>query len=151
MLSFLLSTSSINSISLDIFCSRASQTMARFNWAQVLLATTSLVYATDSTTTSGQGDGLSASATATSTVGTVGTFTVSGSTGTYAIPATLPASVDIGPNLLPNVDDPQAKNAQALCPGYKAVNVQNTTDGFKAILRLAGEPVSIKSRAINDE
>ncbi|KAJ5292072.1 hypothetical protein N7478_001323 [Penicillium angulare] len=51
----------------------------------------------------------------------------------------LPASADIGANLIANIDDPEAINAQSACPGYKAYNVQNTTNGVTATLQLAGQ------------
>ena len=53
---------------------------------------------------------------------------------------TIPASANIGANLIANVDDPQAVNAQTVCPGYKASNVHQTSKGFTATLGLAGEP-----------
>ncbi|KAL5343686.1 glycosyl hydrolases family 31-domain-containing protein [Aspergillus crustosus] len=51
---------------------------------------------------------------------------------------TLADYVDVGAELIANVDDPQAVNAQSVCPGYKASNVQQATDGFSASLELAG-------------
>lgn len=53
---------------------------------------------------------------------------------------TIPAAADVGAQLIANVDDPQAVNAQSVCPGYKASNVRHTSDGFTASLGLAGEP-----------
>ncbi|OJJ42298.1 hypothetical protein ASPZODRAFT_2122517 [Penicilliopsis zonata CBS 506.65] len=41
--------------------------------------------------------------------------------------------------VLANVDDPSAVDAQDVCPGYKATNVQTTEDGLTADLVLAGE------------
>lgn len=57
-------------------------------------------------------------------------------------PFTRPASSDEGPKLLPNTKDPNAKQAQSLCPGYTASGVEHTADGFTATLNLAGEAVS---------
>jgi alpha-glucosidase len=51
----------------------------------------------------------------------------------------LPASADTGANLIANIDDPKAINAQSACPGYKASNVKNTTSGVTATLQLAGQ------------
>lgn len=56
---------------------------------------------------------------------------------------TLPASVDVGAQLIANVDDPKAVNPQSGCPGYKASNVHNTSRGFTASLQLAGEPCNV--------
>ena len=70
------------------------------------------------------------------------TATVNGVTTAFSNAFTVPADADIGPNLLPNIKDPQAVQAQDVCPGYKASEVEKTADGFTAILSLAGEPVS---------
>lgn len=51
----------------------------------------------------------------------------------------LPASADVGANLIANIDDPQAINAQSACPGYKASDVQKTSSGVTATLQLAGQ------------
>lgn len=56
---------------------------------------------------------------------------------------TLPASVDQGASLLPNIQDPQAPNAQAVCPGYQASDPEEHERGLKARLRLAGEPCNV--------
>ncbi|KAL4993786.1 glycosyl hydrolases family 31-domain-containing protein [Aspergillus recurvatus] len=56
---------------------------------------------------------------------------------------TLADLVDVGADLIANVDDPQAVNAQSVCPGYRASNVQQTNLGFTASLGLAGEPCNV--------
>ncbi|KAK2805001.1 hypothetical protein FQN51_001095 [Onygenales sp. PD_10] len=56
---------------------------------------------------------------------------------------TMPASADKGALLLPNVDDPDAVNAQDVCPGYIASDVKKTQHGFSATLALAGEPCNV--------
>lgn len=56
---------------------------------------------------------------------------------------TLPASVDIGAQLIANIDDPLAVDAQSVCPGYKASNVHQTSQGFTASLQLAGKPCNV--------
>ncbi|KAF2170137.1 glycoside hydrolase family 31 protein [Zasmidium cellare ATCC 36951] len=117
--------------------------MARFGWKQALLAiSSSLAYAQDSTS-SNPADGLTTTAYGSSTTGSIASATVSGATSTFSIPFTVPASADIGPNVLPNVKDPNAKQAQALCPGYKASNVSNTEFGFTATLGLAGDACNV--------
>lgn len=45
-------------------------------------------------------------------------------------------------NILPNIDDPEAVDAQSVCPGYIASDVKRTAFGFAATLALAGQPVS---------
>ncbi|KAI2787723.1 Alpha-glucosidase [Penicillium oxalicum] len=60
------------------------------------------------------------------------------STSAY-VQTTLPASVDNGENLLANIDDPNAINAQSACPGYRATDVKTSTRGLTATLKLAGK------------
>ncbi|CAK1357391.1 Alpha-glucosidase [Cercospora beticola] len=111
-------------------------------WTQAALALSSLTLAQDSSASSPPIDGLTTAVFASST-GSIASATVSGATSTYSIPFTVPASADIGPNILPNIKDPNAKQAQALCPGYKASNVEHTSIGFTAMLTLAGEGCNV--------
>jgi alpha-glucosidase len=76
----------------------------------------------------------------TSTSASVLTATIAGQVVTYSPQFTVPASADIGVTLQPNVLDPNATNAQNVCPGYNASNIVNTTNGFSALLTLAGKP-----------
>lgn len=108
-----------------------------------LLASQETLSATLSSTSSDPADGLqSASTTASATTGSIGTVTISGIPSTYSVQYTPPASVDVGQNILPNINDPQAVNAQDVCPGYNATNVQVTENGMTATLVLAGSAVS---------
>jgi alpha-glucosidase len=52
---------------------------------------------------------------------------------------TIPASVNHGKNLIANIDEPQAVNAQSVCPGYRASSVRHNARGMTAKLQLAGE------------
>jgi hypothetical protein len=45
--------------------------------------------------------------------------------------------------LIPNINDPQAVNAQDVCPGYKASNIVRTPYGLKAQLSLAGAACNV--------
>jgi alpha-glucosidase len=56
---------------------------------------------------------------------------------------TLPASIDVGVTLTPNINDANAKDAQDVCPGYTANNVKNTTLGLTATLNLAGDACNV--------
>lgn len=56
---------------------------------------------------------------------------------------TIPASADEGVDLIPNIQDPQAVNAQDVCPGYKASQLKETEDGISAVLKLAGSPCNV--------
>ena len=119
--------------------------MARFNWRYCLLAFSGLVAGQSST--SQPADGLTTAAgTATATVGTA---TINGTPTTYSVAFTVPAAADVGPNILPNVKDPSAKQAQQLCPGYTASNVQRTKYGFSASLSLAGDAVRASDEALS--
>lgn len=51
----------------------------------------------------------------------------------------LPPGANTGQNLLPNIDDPNAVNAQTACPGYTATNVKTSDHGMTATLLLAGD------------
>jgi alpha-glucosidase len=56
---------------------------------------------------------------------------------------TLPASADVGKNILPNINDPEAVDPQTVCPGYRASNVRITESGFTAYLDLAGAACNV--------
>ncbi|KAK3713394.1 hypothetical protein LTR37_008586 [Vermiconidia calcicola] len=120
--------------------------MARISWTHALLAFFSLASCQSSNTV--EADGLTAVA-GSQTV-SYATATVNGTPTRYSVAFTVPASADEGPNILPNVDDPEAKQAQQLCPGYTASNVERTAHGFSASLTLAGAPCNIYGTDIED-
>ena len=77
---------------------------------------------------------------ASSGAASVATVTIDGQAETFtAIPA-LPSAIDIAPNVQPNIDDPDAADAQEACPGYKAHRVLQNKNGFGADLSLSGKP-----------
>lgn len=77
--------------------------MARLGWKAALLAAGSVAYAQQSTMSKkADGSTSSPSMTATPTY-SLGTALVNGTSVTYSVPYTPPASVDNGPNLLPNI------------------------------------------------
>src|SRR5579871_5138406 len=86
-----------------------------------------------------QGQSSTSTAPSTSLVTTV----VAGTTITYRPEITLPAAVVIGANLIPNILDPKAVDAQHVCPGYTASNAVNNDLGFSATLKLAGKPCNV--------
>jgi alpha-glucosidase len=53
---------------------------------------------------------------------------------------TIPPSADEGAQLIPNIYDPQAVDAQVVCPGYKASGLEQGDRGLSATLTLAGSP-----------
>lgn len=86
-----------------------------------------------------QGQSSTSTAPSTSLVTTV----VAGTTITYLPETTLRPAVDIGENLIPNILDPKAVDAQRVCPGYTASNVVKNDLGFSATLNLAGKPCNV--------
>lgn len=55
----------------------------------------------------------------------------------------------IGATLIPNIQDPQAKNAQDVCPGYTASNVARDPLGLTATLTLAGPECNVYGNDIS--
>lgn len=114
-------------------------------WAQRLLyALLAIPLATAQTTfgyegaSSDQVPELTSSASA-----STGTAAVNGTETTYSVQYTPPAVIDVGQNILPNILDPNSTDAQKVCPGYIASNLERTITGFTATLALAGEAVGI--------
>lgn len=64
-------------------------------------------------------------------------------TTSYRAIFTVPASADASVPLIPNINDPEAVNAQDVCPGYKASNVARTPYGLTADLSLAGTACNV--------
>lgn len=62
---------------------------------------------------------------------------------------TLPSSADVGATVIPNIDDPQAKDAQDVCPGYTAANVARNPLGLTATLTLAGSACNVYGNDID--
>ncbi|KAI9785940.1 MAG: hypothetical protein M1839_008206 [Geoglossum umbratile] len=56
---------------------------------------------------------------------------------------TVPAAAANGQNMLANIDDPNAADPQASCPGYRAVDVRRNANGFTATLTLAGKACNV--------
>ena len=56
---------------------------------------------------------------------------------------TVPADADLGATLLPNINDPQAVDAQTVCPGYVASNLKRSLYGLSATLELAGDACNV--------
>ena len=55
----------------------------------------------------------------------------------------------LGATLIPNVQDPQAKDAQEVCPGYIASNVIRDLLGWTATLTLAGPACNVYGNDID--
>ncbi|KAF2435435.1 hypothetical protein EJ08DRAFT_645731 [Tothia fuscella] len=68
---------------------------------------------------------------------------IAGSVVTYKPQFTVPAAADEGVTLIPNIKDPEAVDAQSVCPGYTASNVVRSAYGFSATLNLAGKPCNL--------
>lgn len=52
----------------------------------------------------------------------------------------VPGDADNGVSRLPTIKDPLAKDAQTICPGYKATDIRTSNTGMTAILQLNGKP-----------
>ena len=63
---------------------------------------------------------------------------------------TVPAEADVGQPVIPNIVDPEAVDAQTVCPGYTASNLVNNTNGFTASLTLAGDACNVYGTDIGD-
>ncbi|KAF2724910.1 glycoside hydrolase family 31 protein [Polychaeton citri CBS 116435] len=69
---------------------------------------------------------------------------------TYTPTPTLASSYYIAPSVTPNILDPTAQDAQKVCPGYKASNVQQTGNRLTADLTLAGNACNVYGNDIID-
>jgi alpha-glucosidase len=69
--------------------------------------------------------------------------TVSGTVSTFRPIFTVPAAADEGATLIPNIKDPQAIDAQNVCPGYTASGVVRSDYGLSATLSLAGPACNV--------
>lgn len=113
--------------------------------SSVLKATSILSFflaLTNGQSTANSADGLGSSAKATPTA-SFGTVEIGGTPTTFRSVFTIPASADEGAPLLPNIKDPEAVNAQDVCPGYKASQLQEDDYGLSAVLTLAGAPCNL--------
>ncbi|KAJ9652066.1 hypothetical protein H2198_008690 [Neophaeococcomyces mojaviensis] len=63
---------------------------------------------------------------------------------------TVPASADVGAAVIPNIHDPEAINAQTVCPGYLATSIDVTAYGLQAHLSLAGESCNAYGTDVSD-
>ena len=55
----------------------------------------------------------------------------------------------VGATLIPNIEDPLAKDAQDVCPGYYGSNVARNSLGLTASLSLAGLPCNVYGNDID--
>ena len=108
---------------------------------QLGIATTAQVLS--ATSTGGPADGLASATILTSATSASATADVSGTLKTFRPVFTVPSGADNGATLLPNIQDPQAVDAQNVCPGYIANNVVRNALGFTATLTLAGTPCNV--------
>lgn len=85
-------------------------------------------------------------ATSATSIPTAGSATIAPSgtaTTTFRPIFTVPASADLGAVLLPNINDPNAVDAQTVCPGYIGSDVKRTPNGLTALLSLAGQECNV--------
>jgi alpha-glucosidase len=87
---------------------------------------------------------LLAAAAQTPTASSVGwSTTLNGTPTSFRSVFTIPPSADTGADLIANIKDPEAVNAQDACPGYKAAQLQEDAGGLSAVLTLAGKPCNV--------
>ena len=91
--------------------------------------------------TGGVNTGKSVKSTPTKTVSPV--ETENGVTTSFRPIFTVPTEADIGAPILSNILDPEAIDAQSVCPGYSGINVARTISGLTATLKLAGKPCHV--------
>jgi alpha-glucosidase len=63
---------------------------------------------------------------------------------------TMPTTADDGRPVIPNIADPQAVDAQTVCPGYKATNVHETKEGVTADLKLSGKACNVYGNDVEE-
>lgn len=68
---------------------------------------------------------------------------VNGVTSSYRAIFTVPSAANEGASVLPNIKDPDAVDAQLVCPGYLGSNVIRTDTGLTATLTLAGKACNV--------
>lgn len=74
---------------------------------------------------------------------------ISGTSPSFRNILTVPSAADFGANLIPNIRDPQAKDAQLVCPGYIATNVLRNSLGLTATLTIAGATCNVYGNDID--
>ena len=97
-------------------------------------------------------DGLKGGATASASASITPSPTaeINGTLVTFRPEFTVPAAADVGAPLIPTINDPEAKDPQALCPGYTASQVVNNELGFSASLTLAGPACNVYGNDIEN-
>lgn len=77
------------------------------------------------------------------TTHTISTASENSGTTSFRPIFTVPSDADNGASLLPNIKDPDAVDAQSVCPGYAGSNVVRTESGLTATLELAGKACNV--------
>jgi alpha-glucosidase len=95
------------------------------------------------------GQDAQSSVTPTSTSTGAWSTTLNGTPTSFRPVFTIPASADVGADVIANIEDPQAVNAQDVCPGYKASQLKETDRGLSAVLSLAGAPCNVYGNDID--
>ncbi|KAL8776022.1 MAG: hypothetical protein Q9213_008408 [Squamulea squamosa] len=72
-----------------------------------------------------------------------GSVLINGTASSFRPIFTIPTDADLGASLIPNINDPNATDAQTVCPGYNASNVKRTASGLTATLNLAGQACNV--------
>ena len=106
-------------------------------------------YASAQTTAIGGADGLASVSQSPSVTAAPSSVDINGTPTSFRDIFTVPSAADFGANLIPNIEDPEAKNAQDVCPGYTATNVVRNDLGLTATLMLAGAACNVYGNDID--
>ena len=113
------------------------------------LASFTTAQSPSATQTGGDADGLASATSLVSATPTPETADINGTPTTFRPLFTVPSAATYGETLLPNIEDPQAVNAQDVCPGYTATNVERNVLGLTATLTLAGAACNVDGNDID--
>ena len=101
------------------------------------------------TSAGGAADGLVSATVSSSVTSAPNIGDINGTPTTFRPIFTVPSAADVGATLIPNIQDPQAVDAQDVCPGYTATNVVRNDLGFTATLTLAGPACNVYGNDID--
>lgn len=97
----------------------------------------------------GAADGLASVSKPASVTPAPSSININGTPTSFSEVFTVPSSANFGANVIPNIEDPEAKNAQDFCPGYIAMNVARNALGLTATLELAGMACNVYGNDID--
>ena len=106
-------------------------------------------YASGQTTAVGGADGLASISQTASVTAAPSSVDINGTPTSFRDIFTVPSAADFGANVIANIEDPEAKDAQDVCPGYTATNIVRNDLGLTASLSLAGTACNVYGNDIS--